>query len=209
MIVNLAVALPAAVRHNREGAIPWPFVRLLVPVTIVAMLVGVLVSNRIPADSLSVIFGVFLLYVAATTARKAVQRKADFAPGQTIITAPRCGAIGIATGLAGGVLGIGGGLVSVPLSHALCCIPLRKCIAASAATMVISAPIGAALKVSTLSQHGAAWTGALTLGLILAPTMMLGGFVGAGLTHRLPLTIVRAAFAVLVVVMAGRMFGMY
>lgn len=209
MIVNIAVALPAALKHQQKGAIPWPIVRILAPATIAAMLAGVVISNRIPSDSLRVVFGVFLLFVAAATLRKAAKRKADFAPGEVRASIPRCSAVGGAMGLAGGVLGIGGGLIAVPMLHTLCRLPLRECIAASAATMVASAPIGAALKVATLGQHQARWSDALVLALILAPTMVLGGYLGAGLMHRLPLTIVRAVFAVLVLVMAGRMFGAY
>lgn len=209
MIVNLAVALPATLQHHRNRAIPWDVVRILAPATVVAILAGVLISNRIPGETLRVVFGVFLLYVAFTTMRKAVHRQADFAPGDLRATLPRVSAVGGAMGLAGGVLGIGGGLISVPLLHTLCRLPLRHCIAASAATMVVSAPIGAALKVATLGQHNASWRDALVLSLVLCPTMVLGGYLGAGLTHRLPLTIVRAVFAVLVLMMAGRMFGAY
>ena len=209
MVVNLAVALPATLQHRRNRAIPWDVVRILAPATALAMVLGVFVSNRIPGDELRVIFGVFLLYVAAITLRKAVHRQADFVAGEMRTTAPRVGAVGGVMGLAGGVLGIGGGLISVPMLHTLCRLPLRQCIAASAATMVVSAPIGAAFKVATLGQHDAHWSDALVLALILAPTMVLGGYLGAGLTHRLPLTIVRAVFAVLVLVMAGRMFGAY
>lgn len=209
MIVNLAVSLPATIRHHRARAIPWPFVRYFIPVTMVAILAGVLVSNLFPAETLRIIFGVFLLYVAISTVLKASKGAPELAVGDAAITFPRCGSVGLATGLTAGILGIGGGLVSVPLAQLVCRLPLRQCIAASAAAMVCSAPIGAALKISTLSQHSARWTDALIVAAALTPTALVGGYIGAGLTHRLPLTTVRLTFAGIVIVMAGRMLGLY
>lgn len=209
MIVNLAVAFPAAARHYRSGSLPREFVKVFIPATMLAMIAGVFISNQIPSRSLRMLFAAFLVYIGVASIVKVLRRAPDHAHDASRVTTGRSASIGAVTGVIAGVLGIGGGIVSVPLTNALCRLPIRNCIAASAMAMVFSAPLGAALKVSTLSEHGARWTDAVVMALALAPTALLGGYFGAGLTYRLPLAAVRLVFAALVMVMAGRMFDLY
>lgn len=125
--------------------------------------------------------------------------------------AARTLAIGLAMGLTAGLLGIGGGAVAVPLQQLLLKLPLRQAIANSSCVICVSATVGAALKNATLPGHpgvdGAALHLASGLGLaaVLAPTAFVGGRLGAGLTHRLPLRGVRIAFVVLLLVAAWKM----
>jgi len=101
-------------------------------------------------------------------------------------------------GTAAGILGIGGGGIAVPLLQRVCNLPLRQCIGTSTAVMCITAGIGALRKNLTLHQVASATelsaTHSLTLAMALAPTAVLGGWVGARLTHRMPLTALRIVF---------------
>ncbi|MBL8746169.1 MAG: sulfite exporter TauE/SafE family protein [Phycisphaerae bacterium] len=209
MVVNIVVALPAMRRHQQAGAIPREYVRVFLPVTMVFMVVGVLLSNLLGGDILRRIFALFLVYVVVSTASKVFRRSADHKPEHTRITPQRSGFIGIATGTMGGLLGIGGGIVSVPLAHLICKLPLRSAIAASASTMVFSSTLGAALKIATLGQHHVSWSQAMLLAAVLAPTALLGGHFGAGLTHRAPINAMRLIMAVVLAVMAARMTGLF
>ncbi len=209
MVVNFAVAVPAASQHRRAGAVPSEFVRLFVPATMVSIVAGVFISNLLASEGLRIVFAVFLVYVAATMGLRAWRGGSEDGSASARISAPRVLAVGASTGVAGGVLGIGGGVVSVPLAHALCRLPLRQCIGASATAMVFSAPMGAAMKLWTLGDHGASWRTAVVMGLALAPTAMLGGHMGARMTHRAPLGSLRVALSLLLLVMAGRMIGLY
>jgi uncharacterized membrane protein YfcA len=115
-------------------------------------------------------------------------------------------------GTVAGLLGIGGGALAVPMQQVVLRLPLRVCIGNSTAVIVCSAGIGASVKLATLSQHGTAgrplsWVDGLVLAGVLAPGALVGGRLGAVLTHRLPLRGVRAAFVVLMVVAAWRMMG--
>jgi uncharacterized membrane protein YfcA len=74
--------------------------------------------------------------------------------------------------------------------------------------MVVSSTVGATMKLATLSPHGQKWTDALLMALALAPTALLGGWIGAGLTHRSSLRTLRIVFCALLIVMAGRMAGL-
>ena len=113
-----------------------------------------------------------------------------------------------------GLLGIGGGAIAVPVAQVVCRLPLRQCIGASAAVMCLTAGVGAALKLGTLSdvttETGALadWKIAAAIVACLAPMALLGGFIGAGLTHRLPLREIRIVFSVVLLVVAARLSGL-
>jgi len=85
-------------------------------------------------------------------------------------------------------------------------IPLRRAIANSATTIACTAIIGAIYKNATLSMHGVSAGSALHLALLLAPTAVLGGYLGGRLTHVLPGKILRIAFIVLMTVVSIQTF---
>ncbi len=213
MIVNMAVAVPAAHRHLKAGATPWAWVRWFLPATVVAIVVGVLVSNVIPGERLRMLFALFLVYLVLSNFYKAFRKRPDYSDEQSRITPARGIFVGLVTGLVSGVLGIGGGIVSIPLTQVVARIPLKKCIAASATAMVFSAPFGAALKVGTLGllpeDESQPWTRAILIACTLAPTAMLGAHFGAGLTHRVNVQVLRVVFGVVLLLMAGRMAGIF
>ncbi len=209
MIVNVVVAVPAMRRHQRAGAVPREYVRVFLPATMVFMAIGVGLSNLLGGEALRRVFALFLVYVVASTASKVFRKVADHTPEESLVTTPRSTAIGVATGTMGGLLGIGGGIVSVPLAQIISRMPLRNAIAASASTMVFSSTLGAALKVATLSGRGASWQQALILAATLAPTALIGGHLGAGLTHRVPVNVMRIVMSAVLAVMAARMLGVF
>jgi len=170
-----------------------------------AIIAGVLLSNRIDGLLLRRVFAVFLVYVAIVSAVKIFRKAPDRSAAEARVTWLRGGAVGVVMGFAAGLLGIGGGVLAVPLAMTLCRLPLRHCIGVSSAAMCFTAAAGAALKIGTLPQHGFEPWQAGVLALTLAPTALLGGWLGAGLTHRLPLAAVRAALVLLLVVAAWRM----
>ncbi len=209
MVVNIAVAIPGAYRHWKARAIPWDFVRIFGPAALLSIGLGVWLSNQFENEPLRLIFASFLVWVVAHTLWKLSRKESDFAPEHARVTVPRAGAVGVVTGAAAGLLGIGGGIVSVPLAHVACRLPLKRCIAASAVVMVVTSCVGATIKLATLAPHGQRWGDALLMALVLAPTAMVGAYFGAGLTHRSSLRTLRLVFCALLIVMAGRMAGLY
>jgi hypothetical protein len=218
MAANLAVAIPAARRHKKAGALTPDVLRWMLPVAVVSIVVGVFVSNlSIFKDEagglwLGRILAVFLVYVVAVNIRKLLHLKAGKPRNHmdnAKITPMRSGSAGGVMGLTAGLLGIGGGALAVPLQQMLTKIPLRNAIANSSFVMVFSAGIGAALKLFTLDQHypttldaNPAWQVAGMLALVLAPTAILGAGLGAKLTHSLPVHYVRFAFVLLMIAAA-------
>lgn len=221
MTANLAVALPAAVRHRRAGALCPSVLRWMLPIAVATIVLGVLLSNlpifRDQAGGLWLgrVLAVFLIYVTVMNIQKLRQPKTNRdqeSLDQARITPVRSGSVGTVMGTVAGLLGIGGGALAVPLQQALIKLPLRNAIANSSFVMVFSAGIGATLKLATLDQHyasagsgWAAWQTALMLSTILAPSAIIGAGLGAKLTHTLPLTYVRTAFVLLMVAAAVKM----
>lgn len=221
MTANLAVAIPAARRHHKAGALTPSVLRWMLPVAVVSIVIGVLASNlSIFKDEagglwLGRILAVFLIYVVIVNIRKLMHLSSGKPRNHmdnAKITPMRTSAAGGVMGLAAGLLGIGGGALAVPLQQMLTKIPLRNAIANSSFVMVFSAGIGAALKLVTLDQHypttldaEPAWQVALLLALILAPTAIIGASTGARLTHALRVHYVRFAFVMLMIVAAFKM----
>ncbi len=207
MVMNVAVAVPATFRHRRAGAIRGDLFRLMLLPTTIAMIGGVVVSNLFEGHRLEVVFAVFLLYVSVMTLVEMVRRRPDLPADGAVVTFWRATGVGGAMGFVGGLLGVGGGTVAVPLARMLCRLPLRQAIAASSAVMGLTSLVGAGLKLATLGSHGQSWMSALVLSLMLSPTVVAGGYLGAGLTHRLPLAAVRGTLVAFLLLAAAKMGG--
>jgi uncharacterized membrane protein YfcA len=213
MNVTIFVAIPASIRHWKLGGINVQAVRHIVPFGVVGILVGVTASIWIPNDWLGLIFGLFLVYVFWANLQRLLRSngQSDGDEGAaTSVTRVRCGVVGSLAGFGAGLLGIGGGLITVPLSQLICRMPLRQCIATSSTVMVFTAIVGATFKDITLPDvPGIAgditWYTPLEISVWLIPTCLIGSWIGARLTHVMPLKTVRAIFLVLVAVAAVKM----
>lgn len=219
MIVNLAVLLPATRRHYQAGAIQPMALKRIIPFAAVFILVGVALSN-LPLFSPEARFGgasgpvwlgrvlaLFLVYVVVVNIRRLITGRAE-AAGQARLGWPRAGGVGLAMGLVAGLMGVGGGAIAVPLQQLLMRLPLRHAIANSATIICVTAGLGAIYKNATLGQHGLDWRNSLLLAGLLAPTAIVGGYLGGRLTHRLPVGVVRVTFIGLMIIAAWKMAGL-
>ncbi|MEM8738864.1 MAG: sulfite exporter TauE/SafE family protein, partial [Planctomycetota bacterium] len=227
MGANVAVAVPAALRHRKSGAMTPAALRWMLPGAVGCVVLGVGLSNLpvFRGERGGVWLGrglaVLLVYMiamnlrklwAAERAGKRAQAEAGDAPEAAGGATPGRGlTVGVVMGTVAGLLGIGGGAIAVPLQQALMRLPVRSCIANSSAVICGSAAVGALYKNLTLTTHTPAagptlsgWEG-VTLMLILAPTAWAGGRLGASLTHRLPLRLLRGLLILLLTAAAWKM----
>ena len=213
MLANVAVSVPAALRHHRAGAIVPAALWRVLPWALVTVLLGVAASNLAVfrgADGglwLGRVLAGFIVYVIYVNLRRLLgdsdeEREAGSRPGLSV---GRCALVGGAMGGSAGLLGIGGGALAVPLQHLCLGLKLRSAIATSSALICVTATVGAAYKLGTLGDHGSTWQQGVQTALLLAPTAWIGGRIGAGWTHRLPLRQVRGAFVVLMAVAVVKM----
>lgn len=216
MIVNVAVSVPATLRHRKADALVADALLWMLPAALVFVIAGVWVSN-LPvfegADGgrwLGRLLAVFLVYVIVMNVQKLrAKSPAESVDGRRV-TPVRGLTVGSVMGTIAGLLGIGGGAIAVPLQQLLLKLPLRSCIGNSSAIICISAAVGAIYKNATLAQHVSGsspvdWRMSLVIAAMLAPTAWAGARLGASLTHSLPLRQVRLAFIALMAVAAWKM----
>lgn len=209
MVTNLAVALPAARRHWRAGMVRRDLLPVLVGATAAAVVAGVLVSNAVDADWLRYLLAAFITGYCLLNVWRMARRRAEPAQHAGRTDRARLAASGGVTGFVGGLLGLGGGVLLVPLLQVVCNVGLRASIGTSSAVICVTALFGAGLKVGTIGEHGYAWTAPLVLAAALVPTAVVGSIAGAGLVHRLPLGAVRGVITLVLLAAAAKLVGVF
>jgi uncharacterized membrane protein YfcA len=216
LIVNFFVVVPAVYQHSRARAILWPVVRGMAPAAVVAVLLGVAVSELAifagPKQGyLALVFVAFMVYAAGTDLWKMIRKgAAEPSPDQVVHSTWKSALlVGLPAGFTSGLLGVGGGIMMVPLQRKILHMPLRQAIANSATTIIILSLVGATTKnyaviTDPVSPVDPWWTTFL-LAAVLIPTAMVGAFFGGKLTHTLPVKQIRLAFIILLLAFAARM----
>lgn len=205
MVVNVVVAVPAAARHARAGSVRWDLARALLLSMTLAIVAGVLLSNELRGAWLRFGLAVFIAGYCIVNLVRAFKKRREIDPNEW---KRRRGAVSVSGGLSGlvaGLLGLGGGVVLVPMLQVFCKVRLRIAIATSLTVMPLTAGVGAAVKMGTLGGHGLLWVDAVMLVLAMAPGAALGGHLGAMANHRLPLFWVRVVVSVLLLIVAARL----
>lgn len=205
---SLAAIIPTALSslyaHHRRGAVAWPLVRRLAPGIVAGTAGGAVIADLIGGDALRATFAVFLLGAALQMAFGALPAARRDLPGRAGMAAA-----GIVIGAVSALVGIGGGTLTTPFL-AWCRVELRRAIATSAACGLPIALTGtAAYLIAGLNESGLPagssgyihWPAALAI----AATGIFAAPLGARLTHRLPVTLLRRLFALLLATVAVRL----
>ena len=188
--------------HHKRGAIRWDIVRLIIP----GILVGGLLSGgaafaAISPLVLALVFSVFVLYTAYTMSWGKPPKAGRTMPGPAGIVG-----MGGVIGFVSGLLGAGGGFLSVPFM-VRGNIDMRNAVASSAALgFFIAVANSVGYIYSGLSQVqgypgmlGYIYWPAL---IFVSATSIFTAPIGASLAHRLPQKVLKRIFAVLLVCIA-------
>ena len=191
--------------HHKRGAVRWDVVKRITPGILLGTFLGSCLASRLHTTILKGIFVVFLYYVAT----QMIVGKKPPASRQLPGVAGIFGA-GNVIGAFSSLVGIGGGTLSVPFLT-WCNIPVHHAIGTSSAIGLPIALAGAfgyvvnGLGASGLPStalgyvHGAALFGIICFSVLTAP-------LGAKLAHSLPVDKLKRVFAILLYVVATRMF---
>lgn len=209
MTVNILVSIPAARRHYRARAVRTDLLKTLLITTAIAMVIGVLVGNLFPGDALKLLLSLFLACYCLFNLARLIHNSPEHLPEHERTSRGNLVISGAGTGMIGGLLGLGGGVLLVPMLQMLCRVPLRHSIATSSAIICMTAVIGAGLKLASLGKFGQSAGEAISLALIMGPTAVIGGSIGAMLTHKLPIRAVRIVVTLLLMVVAWRLSGLH
>ncbi len=217
LVAALLVSAGSIPRHIRAHAIRWTFALRTIPFSIATVGLGIIIGIYLPSTQwLEWIFSLFLIYVAVSEVTRRLQEK--FAHSNTPALTERIGwgpasIVGSAMGTLSGLLGIGGGIIAVPMMRTVNRFDIRTTIATSAFLILPTVIFAVILKFSTLSSvktptgDPITLSAALWLAAALAPGAFVGAYIGASLVHKLPMRKLSFAFAVLCVILAIRMSG--
>ncbi len=200
----LFTSLSSVRAHHRRGAVMWPVVKLLAPGILVGSWIGPWIGAQIPSSSLALFFALFVGFSATQ-----MLRDKKPLPTRELPQAPGMLGVGLVTGMLSGLVGAGGGFISVPFMT-WCNVRIHHAVATSAA---LGFPIALAGTLSNIwfgMQELALPPG--SLGFIYLPALLPIVFasvmtapLGAKAAHALPVARLKKIFALVLYALAAYM----
>jgi len=190
--------------HHAHGAVLWPVVWRIAPGIVVGTFGTAFIAAALPAKPLTLFFAVFVVLISMQMLRNARPKPSRQLPGVAMLSL-----VGVFIGGISALVAIGGGSLSVPFLS-WCNVKLQQAIGTSAA---IGLPIAVAGALGYLVS-GWQFPGlpAYSFGYVYLPAVVfiaicsiLTAPLGAKLTHRLPVATLKKLFALLLLLLAGKM----
>ena len=200
----LFTSLSSVRAHHLHGAVRWPIVVLLAPGIVLGSWFGPWIGKQLNTSVLALVFG---LFVAFSATQMIVNGKPT--PGRALPQAPAMFGVGAVIGTVAGLVGAGGGFLSVPFMT-WCNVKMHNAVATSAA---LGFPIALA---GTLSNVYFGWSEPglpqYSLGYIYVPALLVIAVasvamapVGARAAHRMPVLKLKRIFAIILYLLASYM----
>jgi len=199
-LATIVVTSLSSIRtHHLHGAVMWPVVARLSGGIVVGALCGAWLADQLAGSRLQKLFALFTLLVAAQMAfelRPAASRQLPRAAALAVV--------GGGIGLVSAIVGIGGGTMTTPFLL-WCNSAARRAIATSAACGLPIAVAGAAgywlagVDVASLPAGSSGYLYWPAVVGVVASSVVFASF-GARLTHRLPVSLLKKGFALLLLV---------
>ena len=211
---NLLVVLPTAAsgawRHSSKGAVWWKAAVVIGGCGLVCAFGGATLATHLPGAGLKIAFGaiIFLSAIRMLTTKSA---KLEEEPrGNPWLWAAWAIPIGVVTG----ILGIGGGVLMVPVMVLALKFKMHNAIATSLAVMIFTSSGGAigyiinGLGVPNLPAYSIGYVNLLSW-FLLAVTSVTMAQVGAITAHKLPAKQLRYIFVVVLFFVGLKMLGIF
>lgn len=216
LIVHMAIATSLATimftslssvrAHHLHGAVLWKVVAMLAPGILIGSWIGPWIGKQMNTHVLAIVFGLFVAFSATQmllAKKPSAARELPQAPGML--------AAGGVIGVVAGLVGAGGGFISVPFMS-WCNVRIHNAVGTSAA---LGFPIAFA---GTLSNIYFGWNEPglpeYSLGFIYLPALLLIALasvtlapVGARLAHRMPVRRLQKIFACILYALAAYMLA--
>jgi uncharacterized membrane protein YfcA len=200
LVIIIFSSLSGTIRNARSAdPVNWRVAGLLSLAVAPSSLIGVLISRVSPEVVVKVAFATILIALAYPTARGGGEYDSD----RKDIPLPLVFLAGIFIGTLSGLVGVGGGVVMVPLMVLGMGLTTKRAISTSLAVVMFTGIVGAAGYVATGFRD--------VQDLLSLPPLIIGSVIGAPLGVRirnwLPANVVRIGFSVFMVIVALRLFG--
>jgi uncharacterized protein len=200
LVIIIFSSLSGTIRNARSAdPVNWRVAALLSLAVAPSSLIGVFISRISPEIVVKVAFATLLIALAYPTARGG----GDYGSDRKDIQLPLVFLVGIFIGTVSGLVGVGGGVVMVPLMVLGMGLTTKQAVSTSLAVVMFTGIVGAAGYVATGFRD--------VQDLLSLPPLIIGSVIGAPLGVRirdwLPESVVRIGFGVLMVIVALRLFG--
>jgi len=210
LLVILPTAISGAWSHSRKGAVWWRAAIVMGCCSLVGSFIGAGLAVHIPGSVLKIAFGVLQLGASVRMFTGALPA-ADETPRSNLWLWVACAfPIGIITG----ILGIGGGVIVVPVLVMALRFNMHAAVATSLGMMILTSIGGGigyiiyGLGVSGLPAWSVGYISLPAWGLLTVSSIFMVR-VGAIVAHKMKANILKYIFAALLLYMGLRMVGLF
>jgi len=208
----LFTGLSSVRAHQERGAVRWDLVGSLAPALMLGAFAGSHLAEAVGGDWMKRLFGIFaaLIGLQMLLARRPALAEAEVVAESPDMTRGRRlgnGVAGFVIGVASAIFGIGGGSLVVPYLNATG-VRMQQAVATSSACGVPIAIAGATgfIVAGWANTHlpvgAVGYVHLPSLAALVLASMPMAR-MGAGLAHRLPATVLRRVFALLLMLVAA------
>ncbi|MCH9617586.1 MAG: hypothetical protein SP4CHLAM5_08750 [Chlamydiia bacterium] len=185
--------------HHRKKNILWLAIARLTLGIVIGSFAGSFIAKELSTEILRVTFGIFACIIGLLCIKPLKKsRKENVLQGFSTFTI-----IGFGAAFMGGLLGLGGGFIMLPILFYLH-FPGKKAIGTTAAASFLISLCGTAgYLLTSYGDNSIPWCyGYIYLPAFLTISLgsLLGSFYGVKLAHFLPVNIIRKIFAALIIV---------
>ncbi len=210
LMVVLPTAISGAWRHHRKGVVYWKTAIIMGSCSLLAAFGGATLATHLPGVALRMAFG-FVVLAGGTWMLISRPLKIEGESGDNPWLAV---AWAIPIGLVTGLLGIGGGILAVPILVLALKFRMHQAVATSLAMMIFSSAGGVigyiinGLGIANLPAYSIGYVN-LQAWFLLAVTSIGMAQVGAITAHKLPAKQLRYIFVAVMFYMGLKMLGVF
>ncbi|MHA1342538.1 MAG: sulfite exporter TauE/SafE family protein [Promethearchaeota archaeon] len=211
---NLMVVIPTAASgayaHSKKDAVIWNKAILLGCFGAIGVFLGALIAVNTPGSILTIIFGAVIL-AGAIRMLTAKPIKVDEEISENTLSYALWG---ILIGFCSGLIGIGGGVIMIPILILALHFKMHNAVGTSTAVMIFTASVGAicyillGLHVTGLPPFSIGYVNLLQW-ILLAGTSVPMAIIGAKVAHKLPAKKLKLIFIIVMVYMGLKMIGVF
>ncbi len=201
--VMIFTSFVSMITQNKRKSVRWDIARFMITGSIVGVLLGSQVASNIPTRELQLFYIIFCYFMAVKTVLpKPKNTKTQSIPGIIL------GAISSLIGFVSSILGIGGGVLNVPLLLRAN-VEVKKAVGTSSAISFFIGFFGflgyvrSGWYVTDLPQPSLGYVN-IYLTVCLSLTAIIFAPLGVRMSHRLPPKILKNTFAVLLCIVATK-----
>lgn len=211
---NLLVVFPTAISgaysHSKKGAVLWKQGIILGVTGLIGSMIGATIATHLPGNVLKLIFGLVVI-LGALRMMTAKPIKQDEEPSDKALTYILWG---LPLGVICGLIGIGGGVILIPIMIVFLKFKMHKAVGTSTALMIFTSIGGAlsymfnGLSVQGLPAYSIGYINMLQF-ILLAGTSVPMAYFGAKIAHKIPEKKLKIIFVVVMFYMGLKMTGVF